>query len=249
MLNKEVHGQSAGEEQALGIGPDWERFFVHATAECPYGQATTAVYHQAGFGRLDDATMATFLQNGYRRNGNSVYNMHCPACSLCVPIRLQPERFRPNRNQRRVWEKNQDVDVEVAPLTMTRENLHLLQRFLSMRFPEGESSAESYYTGFFITSIARCFEIRYRIDGELLGVAIVDAAPGWLNAVYFFFDPLQGWRSPGTLNILTLNHICKTQRIANLYLGYWIDGHPGMDYKIRFRPHQLLIDGVWREQG
>ena len=75
------------------------------------------------------------------------------------------------------------------------------------------SSAESYYSGFFITSISRCFEIRYRIGEQLLGVAVVDAAPSWLNAVYFFFDPEQGWRSPGTLNVLTLNHICRTQKI------------------------------------
>jgi arginine-tRNA-protein transferase len=237
------------EDAARGIAGDLERFFIHAAAECPYGMAASAVYHQAVFGRLDDEAMGAFLAHGYRRNGNCVYDMRCPGCTLCVPIRLRPERFQPNRNQRRVWKKNQDVAVEIAPLTMSRENVALLQRFLSARFPGGRSSAESYYSGFFITSISRCFEIRYRIDNELLGVAIVDAAPSWLNAVYFFFDPEQGWRSPGTLNILTLNHICRTKKIELLYLGYWIDGHPGMSYKSGFQPHELLIDGVWREQG
>ena len=82
-----------------------------------------------------------------------------------------------------------------------------------------------------------------------LRVAVVDASPDWLNAVYFYFEPDQGWRSPGTLNILTLNHICKSQRIGALYLGYWIDGLAGMSYKNAFRPHELLLDGVWREQG
>ena len=227
---------------------DLERFFIHAAAECPYDMAADAIYHQAVFGRLSDEAMGDFLARGYRRNGNCIYNMHCRDCNLCVPIRLRPERFRPNRNQRRVWKKNQDVAIEIAPLTMSRENVALSQRFLSTRFSEGRSSAESYYSGFFITSIARCFEIRYRVDNELLGVAIVDAAPTWMNAVYFFFDPGQGWRSPGTLNILTLNHICKTQQIDFLYLGYWIDGHVGMSYKSAFRPHELLIDDIWREQ-
>jgi len=232
-----------------GIAGNLERFFIHAAAECPYGMAPNAVYHQAVFGRLDDETMGDFLAQGYRRNGNCIYNMRCPGCAMCVPIRLQPERFHPNRNQRRVWKRNQDVAVEIAPLTMSRENLSLLQRFLSTRFPAGRSSAESYYSGFFITSISRCFEIRYRVGEQLLGVAIVDGAPSWMNAVYFFFDPEQGWRSPGTLNILTLNHICKTHEIGLLYLGYWIDGHVGMSYKSAFRPHELLLDGVWREQG
>jgi len=231
-----------------GLDQGLERFFVNAVAECPYGMEQRAIYHQAMLGRLDDLAMGEFLAYGYRRNGNCMYNMRCPECRLCVPIRLRPERFRPNRNQRRVWKKNQDVAVEISPLTMSRENLDLLQRFLSTRFPGGSSRADSYYTGFFITSISRCFEVRYRIGEQLLGVAVVDAAPSWLNAVYFFFDPEQGWRSPGTLNVLTLNHICKTQQIDYLYLGYWIDGHPGMDYKRGFRPHELLLNGVWQSQ-
>jgi arginine-tRNA-protein transferase len=241
-------GKGTHRDIPSGRAGDLERFFVNAVAECPYGMAESAIYHQAVFGRLDDEAMGEFLAYGYRRNGNCIYNMRCPTCRLCVPIRIRPDRLQPNRNQRRVWKRNQDVEVEIGPLTMSRENLALLQRFLSTRFPSGRSSAESYYSGFFITSISRCFEIRYRIGDRLLGVAIVDGAPSWLNAVYFFFDPEQGWRSPGTLNILTLNHICLTQKIDFLYLGYWIDGHAGMGYKNAFRPHELLIDGEWRQQ-
>nr|WP_321466316.1 arginyltransferase [uncultured Desulfobulbus sp.] len=226
-----------------------ERYFVNAVAECPYGQNEPAIYHQAVLGPVDELTMGELLAHGYRRNGNCMYNMRCPNCSLCVPIRLRADRFRPNRNQRRVWKKNQDVSVEITPLTMSRENLALLQRFLSTRFPTGRSSAESYYAGFFITTISRCFEVRYTVGEELLGVAVVDAAPGWLNAVYFFFDPEQGWRSPGTLNILTLHHICRKHGMEYLYLGYWIDGHRAMSYKSAFRPHELLLDGAWQEQG
>lgn len=232
-----------------GIGGDLERYFVNVVAECPYGLDQTAIYHQALPGRLDEHSMGEFFAYGYRRNGNCIYNMRCLQCRLCVPIRLRPKRFRPNRNQRRVWRKNQDVRVEIAPLTMSRENLNLLQRFLSSRFPAGRSLAESYYSGFFITSISRCFEIRYRVDGQLLGVAVVDGSPSWLNAVYFFFDPDQGWRSPGTLNILTLSHFCTSRNIEHLYLGYWIKDLVGMHYKTTFRPHELLRDGTWLEQS
>jgi len=231
-----------------GIEGGLERYFVNAVAECPYGLDQTAIYHQAVPGRLDEQIMGDFLSYGYRRNGNCIYNMRCPECRLCVPIRLRPQRLRPNRNQRRVWRKNQDVAVEIAPLTMSRENLHLLQRFLSSRFPAGRSAAESYYSGFFITSISRCFELRYRVGDQLLGVAVVDGAPSWLNAVYFFFDPDQGRRSLGTLNILTLSHFCRSRNIEYLYLGYWIKDLPGMNYKTAFRPHELLRDGVWQEQ-
>lgn len=233
--------------QYRGLGDGLERYFVDVAAECPYGLDARAVYHQAMFGWLDDKTMGRFLAHGYRRNGNCMYTMHCPTCRLCVPIRLQVDAFRPNRNQRRVWKKNRDVIVGVAPLTMSRENLALLDRFLSTRFPGGKSHAEGYYSGFFITSITRCFEIRYRVGDKLIGVAVVDGADNWLNAVYFYFDPDEGDRSPGTLNILYLINFCKNQDISHLYLGYWIKNQAGMDYKRAFRPHELLVGGQWRE--
>lgn len=225
--------------------PAIKNYFVDVPARCPYGLDKDAVYHQAIFGWLDDTIMGKFLAHGYRRNGNSMYNMRCPECSLCVPIRIRPEEFRPNRNQRRVLKKNRDIKTGIAPLTMSGENLAVLQKFLEQRFSGGSSDAEGYYTGFFITSIARCFEIRYRIEEELVGVAVVDCSTDWLNAVYFYFNPEYSHRSLGTYNILHLVDFCKNQKIDFLYLGYWIDGLKGMDYKKYFRPHELLIQNKW----
>ena len=230
----------------MTIGQDLEQYFVDISTGCPYGLEQKSVYHQAMFASLDDEAMGRFLDHGFRRNGNCLYSMRCPSCSSCVPIRIRPELFRPNRNQKRVWKKNRDVSVGVAPLTMSKENLALLDRFLHARFPDGKSTAESYYTGFFITSMTHCFEIRYRIGEELLGVAVVDGSEKWLNAVYFFFDPDQSWRSPGTLNILYLIDFCRNQRIDPLYLGYWIQEIKTMSYKSAFKPHELFVDGGWQ---
>ncbi len=229
-----------------GIGESLEQYFVDITAGCPYGLPEKAVYHQALFGPVDTATMGLFLANGFRRNGNCMYCMRCPGCKGCVPIRMNPKDFRPNRNQRRVWKKNRDVTIGVAPLTMSDENLNLLDRFLSSRFPDGKSTAESYYSGFFITTITRCFEIRYRLGDKLLGVAVVDGSDRWLNAVYFYFDPDEAWRSPGTLNILHLVNFCRSHKINPLYLGYWIENVRAMQYKSAFRPHEILIDECWQ---
>jgi len=198
------------------------------------------------FNTLDPAAMADFLAHGYRRNGNCMYCMRCPDCTACVPIRIRPELFRPNRNQKRVWKKNRDVTVGVAPLIMSKENLALLDAFLTTRFPDGKSSAQGYYGGFFVSSISHCFEIRYRIGDQLLGVAIVDASDQFVNAVYFYFDPAYGHRSPGILNILYLIDFCQSHQIDYLYLGYWIEEVRAMRYKAAFKPHELYCNNRWR---
>ncbi|WP_417915412.1 arginyltransferase [Candidatus Electronema sp. JM] len=229
------------------IGKNLEQYFTDIATHCPYELPFKAVYHQAMFGSLTDSTVGLFLENGYRRNGNCMYSMRCPECKECVSIRLNPSQFQPNRNQRRVWKKNYDVAVGLAPVTMSDENLDLLERFLKSRFPNGRADAESYYNGFFITAMTRCFEIRYRTENnKLLGVAIIDCSDQWMNAVYFYFDPDQAERSPGTLNILYLIDFCRRHGIRNLYLGYWIKQLKGMEYKEAFRPHEILVNGTWQ---
>ena len=240
-----IHEYSDKPEE-LKIDSSLERYFVDISVGCPYGLEQLAVYHQALFTSIGDATLGAFFANGYRRNGNCIYNMHCPACSACIPIRLRPDRFTPNRSQRRVAGKNTDISAGIAPLRMTRENLSLLDRYLTSRFPEGKSTAEEYYTGFFISAVSRCFEIRYRLGDRLIGVAIVDGSEQWLNAVYFYYDPDEAWRSPGTLNILNLVDFCKRHRIPLLYLGYYIEQVGAMRYKAVFKPHELLLYNQWQ---
>ncbi|MDO5673937.1 MAG: arginyltransferase [bacterium] len=233
--------------RAPQLSTSLQQQFGCASSMCPYGLDQQAVYHQASFTRMANKTMGDLLANGYRRNGNHMYTMHCPDCALCVSIRLDPLTFAPNRNQRRIWRKNKDIVVQQAPLAMSHRSLGLLDKFLRIRFNNARNQAQSYYSHFFITTISTCFELRYWAGSDLIGIAIVDAAPNcWLNAVYFYFDPDQSRRSPGTLNILNLVSFCRKHRIPHLYLGYWIDGLSEMAYKKAFKPHELLLDGTWR---
>ena len=220
-------------------------YFVDTPAECPYGLDHLAVYHQAGFSFLPPAVLDEFLAAGYRRNGNTIYALHCPDCTACVPIRLETETFRPSRSMRRVRERNQDLDIAVGPLEVTPEKLELLDCFLHSRYPGRSSTALDYYRGFFVNSLAPTMEISFRLSGRLVGVSIVDLAERSLSAVYFYFDPAFEKRSPGTFNILYLIELARREKCEYLYLGYWIEAVAAMAYKARFRPHSLLVNGEW----
>ena len=81
-------------------------FFAEMAVDCPYHLPHDAIFYQALFSPLSDRAMELFLASGYRRNGNCLYTMHCADCSACVPIRLQPQEMKLNRNQRRVLKKD-----------------------------------------------------------------------------------------------------------------------------------------------
>lgn len=226
-----------------------ERYFVEMAVECPYHLPREAVFYQALFGPLPDRTMEIFLASGYRRNGNCLYTMHCPNCRACVPIRLHPSTFTPNRNQRRVLKKNQDLEIDFSSMELSEENVSLCQKFLNTRYPHKNNDAQSYYEGFFLNRIVSGMEIRFHLQGRLVGNAIVDVGANWMNAVYFYFDPDDSARSLGTFNILTLVKTCLQLNISYLYLGYYIEEVASMNYKARFFPHYLYVDGMWQRRG
>lgn len=223
-----------------------DRYFVELNTSCPYGKDYRACFYQALFGPLTDRVMELFLAAGYRRNGNCLYTMHCRQCNACVPIRMNPHSFRPNRNQKRTLKRNRDLALSFEPVRVDDEHLELCDRFLSARYPQEQNSGDSYYGGFFCNTIVNSMCIDYRLDGRLVGSSIVDLGQNWLNAVYFYFDPEEKKRSLGTFNIMTLVNTCLEMGMDFLYLGYFIEGVRAMSYKKNFHPHQLFLDSQWR---
>jgi arginine-tRNA-protein transferase len=66
-----------------------------------------------------------------------------------------------------------------------------------------------------------------------------------LSLVYSFYDPTMAKRSLGSFIIL--DHIVQASLAAlpYVYLGYWVQGSPKMDYKAKFNPVEVLRPGGW----
>lgn len=222
-------------------------YFYDVRVDCPYGRPFTAVYRQAHCGSLPARTMELFLAAGFRRNGNYLYTMVCPDCHSCVPIRLEPVKFRANRNQKRVLARNGDLTMRIVPLQITSQKLTLCDAFLQARFPNKTSSALDYYAGFFINSLGNTYELEFRHGEALVGVSIIDLYAEAINCVYFYFDPRAAKRSPGTYNILAVIDYALSHQIHYVYLGYWIKEVKAMRYKANFNPHFLFHKGQWLE--
>ncbi|MCW8957384.1 MAG: arginyltransferase, partial [Gammaproteobacteria bacterium] len=80
---------------------------------------------------------------------------------------------------------------------------------------------------------------------RLLAVAVVDYMTNGLSAVYTFFDPDEDKRSLGTHAILQQIWLARLYNLPHLYLGYWIQEHPKMDYKGKFNALEILHKMRW----
>ncbi|MCE5232060.1 MAG: arginyltransferase [Mizugakiibacter sp.] len=190
---------------------------------------------------------ATALGRGFRRAGGHVYIPHCPGCRACVPCRIPVDAFEPDRSQRRCLARNADLELVPAAPGFTPERHALYARYLHGRHRGGgmDDASDEDFTRFLTAPWSPTLFLELRKDGRLLAVAVTDVCTTGVSAVYTFFDPEEAARGLGTYAVLRQIQLARERALPHLYLGFWIDRHPKMDYKRRFRPLEVLRGGGW----
>ncbi len=196
-----------------------------------------------------DAVYDAVSHSGFRRAGDMVFKPHCRACDACQATRLDVLAFTPSRSQRRCLRRNADLTLTRRPARRDDEVFSLYDRYLAARHKGGgmDDPTQEDFDGFLLSRWARTFFLEARLNGRLIAVAVCDQLATGLSGVYTFFDPAMEERSLGTWCILQEIEHARSLELPYVYLGYWIPGHPRMDYKVRFRPIEVFRDGAWLE--
>ncbi len=190
------------------------------------------------------------LTRGYRRAGGHVYHPQCPNCRACVPARIPVAQFEPDRSQRRNLKRNADLVLSIAPARYSHEYFSLDRRYLDARHAGGgmDNPDPQDFSRFLYTAWSPTWFLELRdADDVLRAVAVTDITSTGLSAVYTFYDPDCEARGLGTHAILRQIELARDRGLAHVYLGYWIEHHPKMDYKSRFRPLELLTADGWKK--
>jgi len=188
------------------------------------------------------------LENGFRRAGGQVYRPHCAHCRACIPCRVPVATFRPDRAQRRCARRNADLELRDMPASFDAERFALYQRYVQSRHPGGgmDDTSREDFAHFIAADWSPTMFLEARADGRLVAVAVTDVTAAGLSAVYTFFDPAESARGLGTFMILSQIELARRWHLAHVYLGFWIAGHPKMDYKQRFQPLEIRVDDTWQ---
>jgi arginine-tRNA-protein transferase len=194
------------------------------------------------------ALYASALAMGFRRSGAHVYRPHCAGCHACTPVRIPVDEFKANRSQRRCMQRNADLQLSVRPAVRDDETFALYSRYLASRHAGGgmDNPAPGDFDAFLNCSWSPTCFIELRLDGELVAVAVTDLLADSVSAVYTYFAPEHAARSLGSYAIVAQVEYARRLGLAHVYLGFWLRGHPKMDYKRNFRPLEYLESGQWQ---
>jgi arginine-tRNA-protein transferase len=225
------------------------RVYLSTSHACPYlpDETATSLIIDPELD-TDEFRLTQLTQNGFRRSGELIYRPHCPNCSACVSVRIPVADFLPNRAQRRILARNQDIEVStIAPL-FKDEHFEMYVRYQQARHPGSDMCDQNpdKYNQFLVSNGRNSVFFEFRLEGRLVAVSVVDVLLDGLSAVYTFFDPEHQKRSLGTFAILWETEEAQRKNMDWLYLGYWIEACDKMSYKTNFQPIQGFQNGSWR---
>jgi arginine-tRNA-protein transferase len=235
------------------FAPETIQFYATAAYPCSYMPGRIARSQVAVPSTLlQTQTYGELIHKGFRRSGEFIYRPHCDHCQACISIRVPVIKFSPTRSQRRAWLRHEDLVTTIAEPCFSDEHFALYQRYQKTRHTGGGMDHDdvAQYIEFLVNTRVNSWLIEFREPtsspdaGKLRMVSIIDKLPDGLSAVYTFFEP-ENNRAYGTFNVLWQIAYAKSLELPFVYLGYWIQDCQKMDYKLNFKPNELLRSGVW----
>lgn len=218
--------------------------YIAEPSQCQYLHDQSASNRYRIIFQISPEDFQEMLSRGWRRFGAAYFRPACTACAACVPLRVPVDTFSPTKSQQRALNKSRHIHFEVGTPRVDDERLELYARWHAMRegirgWPASPITAAEYEMQFcFPHPCAR--EFRYFDGKKLVAVGYVDETHDAMSSIYFFFDPDCKHLSLGIASVLCEIAAARERGRKHVYLGYRVLGCPSMEYKMQFRPHELL---------
>lgn len=184
---------------------------------------------------------------GFRRSGSYLYKPICAQCNACIPVRVPTANFSPSKTQKRCLKRNKDLSVKLKKHMDLEQHYALYAEYISNRHADGDMfpPSENQFLEFINHKRDETQFLEFRLEGSLIGCAVIDILPRSLSAIYTYYDPRLSSRSLGKFAILYQIELAKQMKLDHVYLGYWIKDSQKMNYKADYRPMEIFNKNMW----
>jgi leucyl/phenylalanyl-tRNA--protein transferase len=211
---------------------------------------------------LDCFVYERLLHQGFRRYSSLVYSTCCQNCHECIPIRIPVKAFSPSKSQKHVLQKNQDIEISLTASSSdfcTDEKALIYRNYYNhhnegnpgfnrLTLQEASDDLRKMNGGY-----SGVINLDYKLHGRLIGTSILDYVfdqHGFITGLssnYFYYDISEEVlkRSIGVYSVLAEINFCLQRHIPYYYLGLYLPHCRKMNYKVNYKPYQLLLNGVW----
>jgi len=188
---------------------------------------------------------SNLIKRGWRRFGDYYSRPNCNQCSKCLSLRIDVEKFKFTKSVKKVLAKNSDTKMIIRTPSVSSEHLELYEKYHRyMQLKKGWDyytvNADSYYDLYAKGYSTFGKEILYIRDNKLVGVDLVDFLDDGISAIYFYYDPEYLKFSLGNYSIYKQIEMAKERELKWIYLGYYVKDCDSLNYKVNFKPHQIL---------
>ena len=238
---------------------DAPQFYLTSPSPCPYlpGKDERKIFTHL-VGRRAVTLNDALTHSGFRRSQTIAYRPACEGCRACVSVRILCNDFEPGKTQRKVLQRNADIEASLGPARADSEQFRLFRAYLDSRHSDGGMAdmAMLDYTMMIEDSHVESRMATYRLrntgslePGPLVAACLTDVLEDGLSMVYSCYDPALSHRSLGAFMIL--DHIARARAMGlpHVYLGYWVEGSRKMDYKAQSLPQERLGNDGWKRFG
>jgi arginine-tRNA-protein transferase len=220
------------------------REFLHHD-KCSYLDAKEQTLHYKVVENCSKECNHNFIEMGYRRFGKMYFRPICMGCNECQSIKIDVANFQWSKSKRRVLRKAQNIQIVIQSPSVSQSHLELFRKYhLYKKEKNGweyhEVTPQSYFSSFVDGAYDYGYEVLYFYEEQLIGVDLIDILPNGISSIYFYYDPDFSKFNLGKLSLYYQIIMAKERGLDWIYLGYYVQGCPSLEYKAEYKPFLTL---------
>lgn len=211
--------------------------------DCSYIHGNIFSVEQFLYRDYSEEALDFLFSFGIRHFGSYFFRPVCRECSSCLPLRIRIQGVNFSKSQKRIINQNKHIEIKTVQ-DASHENFEIYKNHKT-RFSENFSENFSVFQQSFNYLNPNSYIDNYYLESKLITSSHYDISTEAISAVYTYYDTDYQKLSLGTYAVLNLIRKAISLNKKYLYLGYYIKENKHMNYKKKFFPNQLLINGKW----